>query len=71
VLDSKGTVIANTNADSLRPDADPSGIDPVKITSFLRLHQAPALNAVAQFDAALKRAKKENKMVFGWFSAPW
>jgi len=71
VLDSNGAVIANTNADSLRPDADPSGIDPEKIALFLNLHKAPAPNAVAQFEDALKKAKKENNLIFVWFSAPW
>jgi len=71
VLDSAGKVIANTNAAALRPDADPSRIDPVKVAAFLKLHQAPAPDAIAQFDAALKQAKKESKKVFVWFSAPW
>jgi hypothetical protein len=71
VLDSAGAVIANTNAAALRPDANPSGIDPEKVAAFLKLHQAPAPDAVARFDAALKQAKKEGKMVFVWFSAPW
>ncbi len=71
VLDSNGIVLANTNADSLRPDVDPSGIDPEKVAAFLKLHKAPAPNAVAQFEDALKKAKKENKIVFVWFSAPW
>lgn len=71
VLDSAGAAIANTNAATLQPDADPSGIDPVKVAAFLKLHQAPAPDAVAQFNAALKQAKKEGKEVFVWFSAPW
>jgi hypothetical protein len=71
VLDSAGTAIANTNAAALRPDDDPAGIDPVKVAAFLKLHQAPAPDAVAPFEAALKQAKKEDKTVFVWFSAPW
>ncbi len=71
VLDSAGKVITNTNAATLRSDADPSGIDPVKLAAFLKSHQAPAPDAVAQFDAALRLAQKEGKTVFVWFSAPW
>ena len=71
VLDSSGTMIANTNAATLRSDANPTGIDPLKLAAFLKSHQAPALDAVEQFDSALKRAQKEGKTVFVWFSAPW
>jgi hypothetical protein len=71
VLDAAGSVIANTNAAALRPDADPAGIDPAKLIAFLKSHQAPAPDAVASFEAALKKAKEENKSVFVWFSAPW
>jgi hypothetical protein len=45
VLDSAGAVIANTNAAALQPEADPSGIDPVKIAAFLKLHQTPISKA--------------------------
>jgi hypothetical protein len=71
VLDAAGTVIANTNAAALRPGDNPIGIDPVKVAAFLKLHQAPAPDAVAPFEAALKQAKTEGKTVFVWFSAPW
>jgi hypothetical protein len=71
VLDAAGTVVANTNASTLRPEKDPAGIDPVKVAAFLKLHQAPAPNAAALFEAALNQAKHESKMVFAWFSAPW
>jgi thioredoxin 1 len=71
VIDAAGKVIANTDAAALRPDADPAGIDPVKLAVFLKSHQAPAPDAVALFEAALKQAKKEGKTVFVWFAAPW
>jgi thioredoxin 1 len=71
VIDAAGKVIANTNAATLRPGADPAGIDPVKVAAFLKSHQAPAPDAVAPFEAALKQAKREGKTVFVWFSAPW
>ncbi len=71
VLDADGRVIANTTAAALRPDDDASGIDPEKLAAFLKEHQAPAPDATAQFDAALKQAKREGKTIFVWFSAPW
>jgi hypothetical protein len=71
VLDADGKVIADTNATALRPDADLHGIDPVKLGAFLKSHQAPAPDAVAPFEAALKQAKSQGKIVLVWFSAPW
>ncbi len=71
VLDAAGKVLANTTAAALRPDRDPAGIDPEKLAAFLKSHQAPAPDAVAPFEAALKQAKIEGKTVFVWFSAPW
>jgi hypothetical protein len=70
VLDETGKVIANTTAAAFRPDGDSAGIDARKIAAFLKQHQAPAPNAVAQFEAALKQAKSDGKTVFVWFSAP-
>jgi len=71
VLDSTGKVLANTNAAALRPETAPTGIDPEKIVAFLKSHQAPAPDAGVQFEASLKKATREGKMVFAWFSAPW
>jgi hypothetical protein len=71
LLDSAGRVLANTNAGEFRPDADPAGIDPVRVVAFLTRYKAPPPDAVAPFEAALKQAKKEDKNVFVWFSAPW
>jgi protein disulfide-isomerase len=71
VLDSAGKVLANTDASALRSGADPAGIDPAKVIAFLNLHKAAAPDAVALFDAAVTQAKKGNKNVFAWFSAPW
>jgi hypothetical protein len=71
VLDTSGKILANTDAAALRPDADPTGIDPAKLAAFLKSYKAPAPDAVAPFEAALKQAKQEGKTVFVWFSAPW
>jgi thioredoxin 1 len=71
VLDSAGKVLANTDAEALRPDGNPAAIDPQKIIAFLKSNKAPAPDAVKLFEAALKEARKEDKNVFVWFSAPW
>jgi hypothetical protein len=71
VLDAAGTVVANTNASALRPEKDPAGIDPAKVAAFLKLHQAPAPNVAALFEATLNQARNESKMILVWFSAPW
>jgi hypothetical protein len=71
LLDAKGKVIANTTAAALRPENDPAGIDAPKLAAFLKSHQAPPPNDTAKFEAAVKQAKKADKTVFVWFSAPW
>jgi len=71
ILDATGKVIANTTAAALRPEGDSDGIAAPKLAAFLKQHQAPAPDAVAPFEAALKQAKTEGKTVFVWFSAPW
>ena len=71
ILDTTGKVIANTTAAALRPEGDSEGIAAPKLAAFLKQHQAPAPDAVAPFEAALKQAKTEGKSVFVWFSAPW
>jgi len=71
VLDSAGKVLANTDASALRSGANPAGIDPAKVIAFLNLHKAAAPDAAVLFDAAVTQAKKGNKNVFAWFSAPW
>jgi thioredoxin 1 len=71
VLDAAGRVLANTTAAALRPNGDASAIDPTRVAAFLAEHQAPAPDAIAPFEAAIKQAKKEGKSVFVWFSAPW
>jgi thiol:disulfide interchange protein len=72
VLDADGKVLANQETGALElPDKTKPGHDPAKVLAFLAKNQAPALEAQAQFDAALARAKAENKRVFMHFGAPW
>jgi len=70
VLDDRGKVLANATA---RDFAGPAavGLKPELYSSFLSKHQAPAPNAIAQFDEAVTQAKRDGKLVFVWFSAPW
>jgi hypothetical protein len=71
VLDQTGKAIARTSASALSSATDPTGFDPLKVAAFLTTNQAPAPDAVAPFEAAVKQAKRDGKTVFVWFSAPW
>jgi hypothetical protein len=69
VLDDHGRPVAQANGAEL---ADAEGrVDPAKVAAFLKSHQAPAPDAVAPFETAVKQAKTSGKYVFLWFSAPW
>ncbi len=70
VLDQKGKVVANISSKDLA-SADGVGFDSAKIAGFLTQYKAPAPDAVAPFEAAVKQAKREGKTLFVWFSAPW
>lgn len=71
VLDEHGKVIAQASAPDFRAPGKADAFDPAKVAAFFRLHQAPAPDAKAPFEAAVNRAKAEGKLVFVWFSAPW
>jgi hypothetical protein len=71
VLDQHGTVIAQASAPDFISPGKPDVFDPARVAAFFTLHQAPAPDAIAPFEAGLKRAKAEGKLVFVWFSAPW
>jgi hypothetical protein len=70
VLDQKGKVLANISSRDLAAESG-SGFDPNKIAAFLTKYKAPAPDAVAPFEAAVRQAKQEGKTLFVWFSAPW
>ena len=70
VLDQKGKVLGNITGRELAA-AEGGGFDKAKLDAFLTMHQAPAPDAVAPFEAAVEQAKKDGKTVFVWFSAPW
>jgi hypothetical protein len=71
ILDKNGKVLAQQSSRDFA--AEPGGtaaFDPEKIVVFLAKYQAPAGSAEPLFTAALQNAKREDKMVFLWFSAP-
>ena len=69
VLDDQGRPVAQSSAAELA--AADGRVDPAKLAGFLKSHQAPAPDAVAPFEAAVKQAKASGQYVFLWFSAPW
>lgn len=74
VLDAKGQAIASQPASAYRGPAeakDAPAFDAGRLDGFLKQHQAAYLDAKTIFDEALSRAKKEQKTLFVWFSAPW
>ena len=71
VLDQHGKPIAHASARDFLSAGTTDAVDPAKVAAFLTLHRAPAPDAVAAFDSALKQAKAEGKLLFVWFSAPW
>ena len=71
VLDQHGKVIAQASAPDFISPGKPDAFDSARVAAFFTLHQAPAPDAIAPFEAGLKRAKAEGKLVFVWFSAPW
>ena len=71
VLDEHGKVLTQAAAPDFLAAGKPDVFDLPKVAAFFTLHQAPAPDAVAPFDDAVKRAKTEGKLVFVWFSAPW
>ena len=72
VLDAKGTVVAQMSGKDLATETDPAKLDGKKLGEFLRQHQAPPPPpAQPQLTAALEQAKRQDKQVFLWFTAPW
>lgn len=72
VLDAGSRVIANEAAATFTAGGTAaSTLDPQRVVDFLAKHQAPQLNADTLLAAALGRAKKDQKTLFLWFSAPW
>jgi thiol-disulfide isomerase/thioredoxin len=72
LLDGEGKVIVNQDSSSFESkDEKKPGHDPKTVLEFLKSHQAPYAKAQDLYDAALARAKSENRRVFLHFGAPW
>jgi hypothetical protein len=71
VLDEHGKILAQASGPDFASAADPAAFDTAKIAAFFTKHQAPFPDAMAPFEAGIKRAKAEGKTVFVWWSAPW
>jgi thiol-disulfide isomerase/thioredoxin len=71
VLDQHGKVLVHASRPDFLAAGKPDEFDPAKVAAFFTLHQAATPDAVAPFEAAVKQAKTEGKLVFVWFSAPW
>lgn len=68
VLAADGKVVANQETGSLE---DGPKHDPAKVLAFLQANKAAYLNAEEILRDGLSRAKRENKMVFLHYGAPW
>lgn len=73
VLDEQGAAVANQETGSLEKPkgTEPPGHDTAKVLAFLTGHQAPAMKADEQLAAAVASAKRDGKLVFLHFGAPW
>jgi hypothetical protein len=68
ILDASGKLLSNQPGAAFRKA---EMFDAKAAQDFLVKHQAVYLNAETLFNEALSRAKKEQKTLFVWFSAPW
>jgi hypothetical protein len=70
VLDDTGKAIAQASASEFRSGKSPTQFDSARIAAFFKRHQAPAPDAIAPFEAAVRQAKQDGRTVFVWFTAP-
>jgi len=72
VLDAEGKVLASQAAAALKTtDGSTPAYDVKKLNEFLTKYKPTYVNAEPLLTEALSRAKKEQKTLFLWFSAPW
>ena len=71
VLDAKGAVVAQITSTDLVSTANPPVLDAKALAAMLTKYQASAPPAQPLFDAALAEARRQDKLVFVWFAAPW
>jgi thiol:disulfide interchange protein len=72
VLAADGAVVANQETGSLESKVEgKKEHDPQAVLVFLKAHEAPHATAQAVYDAALARAKQDDRRVLLHFGAPW
>jgi hypothetical protein len=72
VLDAQGKVIGSQPASAFKAGAGPAAtFDDKKVNEYLLKFKPEYVNAEPLFTAALGQAKKDQKTLFVWFSAPW
>jgi len=74
VVDASGKLVANEATAPLetpKEKAKSNGYEKDKVLAVLKKHVAPPLVARDVLAAAVERAKRENKLVFLHFGAPW
>jgi hypothetical protein len=72
VLDARGTVIGAQPASAFQAGSGAAAtIDDRKLNEYLLKFKPEYVNAEPLFTAALSQAKKDQKTLFMWFSAPW
>lgn len=72
ILDGDGAVLANQETGSLEASDDPDhSHDSAKLMSFLTEHQAAYLDAAGVLEGGVSEARREGKLVFLHFGAPW
>ncbi|MFO0837742.1 MAG: thioredoxin family protein [Phycisphaerae bacterium] len=73
ILDADGKALANQESSPLEVDGKrvEAGHDPAKVLALLKKHEAAPRDATKTLDAALARAKTEQKTAFVHFGAPW
>ncbi len=72
ILDGEGKALTNRETGSLEKTVDGKpGHDPEKIMALLTKHQAQPLTAESVLNDGLVQARRENKLVFLHFGAPW
>ncbi len=72
VLDAQGRVIGSQPASAfMAGTGPPATFDDKKLNEYLLKFKPEYVNAEPLFTAALSQAKKDQKTLFMWFSAPW
>jgi len=72
VLDAQGKVLASQAALTFKATGEgAAAYDGKKLNEFLTKYKPAYVNAEPLFTEALSRAKKDQKALFLWFSAPW